>query len=204
MQSPPVTELRHDRYGGRIGVGNAPCAHPGCAERGEFRAPAFNGRRPGSDGPGDYQLLCLRHVREFNAGYDWFAGMSAEEIAAAQSPTNVWPNETRAFSHAASVDAPPKWQDFHDPLDAIGARYRKQKEERSAAMTGPALSAEESKALKLLGLNSDADKKAIRKAYSEKLRLFHPDRNGGDRSHERQLQKVVEAYQLLRKSEAFG
>jgi len=35
------------------------------------------------------------------------------------------------------------------------------------------------------------------------LRRYHPDRNGGDRSHERHLQAVVEAYQALRKSPAF-
>ena len=195
---------RHDRFHGRIGSGEKLCAHPGCDAAGEFRAPAFNGRRSGSDGPGDYQLLCLAHIREFNAGYDWFAGMDAEEIAAAQSPTYMWPHETRAFSPSASVDAPPKWQDFHDPLDAIGARFRRQKQERGAAMAGPQLSAEENRALKILGLSANADKKAVRKAYSEKLRLFHPDRNGGDRSKEQALQKVVESYQLLRKSAAFG
>jgi curved DNA-binding protein CbpA len=31
------------------------------------------------------------------------------------------------------------------------------------------------------------------------VRKYHPDRNGGDRSHEGKLQRVVEAYQLLRK-----
>jgi hypothetical protein len=98
----------NDRFHGRVGNGTARCAYPGCGEAGDFRAPSSHGRRGGSDGPGEYQLLCLDHVREFNAGYDWFAGMSAEQIAAAQSPTYTWPNETRAFSAAASVDAPPR------------------------------------------------------------------------------------------------
>ncbi|MFC4292450.1 J domain-containing protein [Sphingorhabdus arenilitoris] len=194
---------RPDRYGGRMGGGDTLCAHPDCAELGEFRAPAFNGRLSGADGPGDYQLLCLDHVREFNAGYDWFEGMTAQEIAAAQSPTYVWPNETRAFSAAASVDSPPKWQDFHDPLDAIGARFRRQRDERSAEMNAAPLSSAEHNALKLLGLTSAADKKAIRKAYSEKLRTYHPDRNGGDRSHERELQATLEAWAILRESKAF-
>ena len=36
------------------------------------------------------------------------------------------------------------------------------------------------------------------------VRRFHPDRNGGDRSHERRLGEVIEAYQTLRKSAAFA
>ena len=51
---------------------------PGCSEPGEFRAPGE--RRPGFDGPGEYRWFCLDHVRAFNAGYDWFAGMTPEEI----------------------------------------------------------------------------------------------------------------------------
>jgi curved DNA-binding protein CbpA len=36
------------------------------------------------------------------------------------------------------------------------------------------------------------------------VRLYHPDRNGGDRSHEAALQRVIEAYQLLRGAAAFA
>jgi len=36
------------------------------------------------------------------------------------------------------------------------------------------------------------------------VRRFHPDRNGGERNHEGQLQAVVEAYNLLRATPAFS
>jgi curved DNA-binding protein CbpA len=35
------------------------------------------------------------------------------------------------------------------------------------------------------------------------VRRYHPDKNGGDRSHEGRLAEVIEAYQLLRKAAAF-
>jgi curved DNA-binding protein CbpA len=56
----------------------------------------------------------------------------------------------------------------------------------------------------VLGLGMDADRKALRQRYSDLVRKFHPDRNGGDRSHEAALQRVIEAYQQLRKSPAFA
>jgi curved DNA-binding protein CbpA len=43
----------------------------------------------------------------------------------------------------------------------------------------------------------------LRKRYSALVRRYHPDKNGGDRSHEGKLREVIEAYQLLRKSPAF-
>ena len=195
-----------DRFHGRMYGSRRPCAYPQCPERGEFRAPNPYGKAPGPNGPGDYQWLCLTHVREFNAGYDWFAGMTAEEISAAQSPTNVWPGETRAFRANGNVDVPPKWADFHDPLDAISARFKGRMEDAKPAMgpNGQLLSGEDRKALTTLGLGHDADRRAVRSAYSALVWKYHPDRNGGDRSHEKALQAVIDAYAHLRDNPVIG
>ncbi len=192
--------VKHDRFHGRIGGVSRGCDWNGCNEAGEFRAP---GLRSGSfDGPGDYRWFCLDHVREFNARYDWFDGMSAEEIWNAQSPLSGWASETRAFRPTASVDATPHWADFNDPLEAIASRARLKKP--AARKDGRPITPDERRALDTLGLPLDAHRKALRSRYSEMVRRFHPDRNGGDRSYETRLQGVVEAYQLLRKSSVFA
>lgn len=189
-----------DRFHGRMRGSARPCAHPGCAERGEFRAPNPYGRAPGPNGPGDYQWLCLDHVREFNTGYDWFDGMTAEQIAEAQSPLNVWPSETRAFRASGNVDSPPRWADFADPLEAISGRFKARVEDAKpiVAPNGRVLSGEDKKALSTLGLGADADRKAVRGAYSKLVRKYHPDKNGGDRRHEKALQDVIAAYTHLK------
>lgn len=173
---------------------------------GEFRAPGA--RAPGFDGPGDWRWFCLGHVREFNAGYDWFEGMSAEEILRAQSPVAGWQTETRAFRDDTGVAGVPRWADFDDPLDAIGARASEIRDRASRAEAVShgfeRFSSSEREALMEIGLSGDADRSALRRRYSALVRRFHPDRNGGDRSHEARLQKVVEAYQLLKKSRAFS
>jgi len=193
------------RFHGRYENTQRLCDAPGCREAGEFRAP---GERPnGFDGPGQWRWFCLDHVREFNAGYDWFAGMSAEEILAAQSPIAGWRTETRAFRPDAGVGGMPRWADYDDPLDAISARARgiRSRAEREAkmAMSGR-FSREEAAALETMGLGSDTDRARLRRRYSELVRRYHPDRNGGDRRHEDKLGKVVEAYQLLRRSAALA
>jgi len=177
------------------------CAEPGCTEPGEFRAPNGRGAGHSIDGPGDYRWLCLDHVRAFNAGYNFFAGMSPEEIHDAQRPLAGWERETRAFASTGAADRPPRWADFADPLDAIGARFRDRMPQQRK--DGKPLSGKDREALRSLALDIDADRHALRSRYSELVRRYHPDRNGGDRSHEQQLQQVIDAYQHLRRAPAF-
>lgn len=194
-----ATDRPHSRFHGRVEGSRHHCAHPGCKEPGEFRAPGYGGHD--FDGPGDWRWLCLEHVREFNAAYNFFSGMDADEIAEAQNPYGGWDRQTRAFAHVGA-DRPPSWTDFADPLDAIGARWRNiQPTERKDGRT---LSPEDRRDLKTLGLEVDADRMALRRRYSEMVRRYHPDRNGGDRSHEARLQEVIDAYQRLRKAAAFA
>jgi hypothetical protein len=179
------------------------CAEPGCAEPGEFRAPGAASRH-GFDGPGDYRWLCLDHVRAFNSGYNFFAGMTPDEIHDALRPLAGWERETRAFNAAGGADRPPRWADFSDPLDAIGARFRDRMKDGADRKDGKPLSGRDREALKTLDLAIDADRMTLRKRYSELVRRYHPDRNGGDRSHEAKLQRVIEAYQQLKGSPAFA
>lgn len=197
-------QQRHDRFHGRIEGAERPCAAPGCDEDGEFRAPGP--RASGFDGPGDYRWFCLDHVRAFNSGYDYFAGMSADEIMAAQSPLSGWDQESRAFRPTAGIDAAPRWADFADPLEAISGRARARKARAAPAgrQDGRPVTPDERRALETLGLPLDADRKDLRGRYSQLVRKYHPDRNGGDRSFEERLQQVVEAYQLLRRAVAFA
>lgn len=193
-----------NRFHGRFEATGRACSWPGCGEAGEFRAP---GHRPsGFDGPGDYRWFCLDHVRQFNSGYDYFDGMSSEEIFQAQSPLRGWASETRAFRPDAGVDEAPHWANFSDPLEAISARARSHARERRRHMRSAAgrFTPVEERALSALGLEQDIDRRGLRQRYTELLRRFHPDHNGGDRSHEGRLQEVVGAYQVLRGATAFA
>ncbi|WP_313801231.1 J domain-containing protein [Sphingobium sp.] len=210
MTSDPFSTRRFNRFHGRV-ESDHPCAVPGCREPGEFRAPPLEGSGSGNagshhEGP-RWRWLCLDHVRAFNQGYNFFTGMSPEEIAAAQRPYAGWERETRAFSSNAA-SPPPKWSDFQDPLDAIGAKFRERvaraRADNQMRQDGKFLSKDDRRALEVMGLPIDADRKTLRQRYTELLRRFHPDHNGGDRSHEAMLQGVIEAYQLLRKAEAFA
>ena len=191
-----MATTRQTKWHGRVEGAAQRCAFRDCAEPGEFRAPLS----PADfDGPGSWQYLCLEHVRAHNARYNYFNGMSPEEIEAAQSPIAGWERATRAFA-GNGADRGPAWSDFADPLDAIAARYRP--EVRRQAVDR--FNASERHALGVLGLKDDIDRHGLRKRYSDLVRRYHPDRNGGDRSHEKRLIAVIEAYTLLKGARAFA
>ena len=195
------TGRRQGRFHGRVGGPDQPCEHPGCAEAGEFRAPR---QRDGSagDAADRWRWFCLEHVRAFNAGYNYFEGMNPDEIERAQRVYGGWERETRAFASAG--DPEPAWARFTDPADVLGARFTRAAREAPVSRNGQILSAEDRKALKVLGLTAEAGLSDIRRAYADRVRRFHPDRNGGDRNHERALQAVISAYTHLRKAPAFS
>ena len=199
--------VSRDRFHGRVESRGQTCQWPACEEAGEFRAPGAYS--PSFDGPGHYRWFCLDHVRQFNAGYDFFDGMSAEEIFRAQSPISGWERETRAFRPTAGVDGAPDWANFVDPLETISQRargFRRQAEQAARPQQrhdGRPVTREELRALDVLGLSVESDSRSVRRRYTEMLRLYHPDHNGGDRKHEARLQSVVDAYQLLRKAATF-
>lgn len=183
------------RMHGRVEGARAHCAVPGCGAPGEYKAPL----QPANfDGPGSWRFLCLDHVREHNARYNFFDGMSPDEIQEAQGPLGGWERPSRKFA-ANGADPPPAWSDFADPLDAISTRFRRSRDSKPSRFTKG-----EQRALSVLGLGDDADRHAVRQRYSTLVRRYHPDKNGGDRSHEGRLREVIEAYQLLRKSAAFA
>lgn len=189
------------RFHGRVEGATRACDHDGCRETGEFRAPPAEGSGGGFDGPGQWRWYCLDHVRAFNAGYNFFSGMSSDEIAEAQSPLNGWERETRAFA-SSGADRAPNWTNFTDPLEAISGRFRRTMPQDRK--DGRPLSGQDRQALKVLGLEVDADRRILRQRYADLVRRYHPDRNGGDRSHEKALQDVIAAYTQLKGAVAFA
>lgn len=170
-----------------------PCDHVGCRRAGEHRAPK------GRDLEGQYWHFCYDHAAAYNRRWNYFAGMSDEEFLA----------------HAAreEVGHRPTWTFRHGRLDRFSAAMRGFQGGRSGDVFGffgdsprsepqakprRRLTRLQGLALEAMALEEDADAGQIRARYAELVKRWHPDSNGGDRSAEANLQRVLHAYQTLK------
>jgi len=187
---------------------NAPGCHwPGCKERGDHRAPKGRGR------DGEYFLFCLDHVRDYNKSYNYFSGMSDEEVANFQKsavtghrPTwSVGVNSARASSSAngaARNGVPPNsfttsfsTEDVLGILGAPGSTENRTVRERQRPIRNL-----ERKSLNALNLDDTATREEIKARFKSLVKRHHPDLNGGDRASEDKLRKIIQAYSYLKQS----
>lgn len=178
--------------------GERACDHTGCRLAATARAPKSR------EHLNEHYWFCQGHAAEYNRQWNFFAGMSEGEIrkrqaqsAAGDRPT--WDFKASRFSREAASTAQGfgKGQGYRDPFNIFGqgtgAKTAAEPERRKLGKL-------ERNALADLDLDEDADSAKIRARYIELVKRCHPDSNGGDRSAEHKLQRVIKAYQQLRKA----
>jgi len=141
------------------------CDRVGCKERGDCPAP----KSPNSP---ERWYFCQTHAAEYNRGWDYFAGLDAEEAAereASERSENAGYRESAHYGWAGSGD---------------GSR-----------------SGDEMRALELLGLDPDAEFSEVKKAWRAKAKEVHPDVKPGDEAAARAFQSYQVAYEVLRAAE---
>jgi hypothetical protein len=163
------------------------CDAPGCEAAGEFRAPRDRNRLR------DYYWFCLPHVREYNAAWDYFRGMSAEEIERHLREDAGWQRPTWPLGRLGRVALDPA-EFLRDPLGVLAGGPEPAPRTRRTEEAPPELRA----ALGVLGLGWPVAVEELRARYKELAKRYHPDSNGGDRSAEERLKDINRAYSLLR------
>jgi hypothetical protein len=173
-----------------VAATSPPCAHAGCQERGDYRAPM------GRNHEGMFFCFCIDHVREYNAGYNYFDGMSDADVAKYQREAIVGHRPTWAMgvNRAAKGHREEGMNPggTHDPFNMFGGRAAAPEQEKPRRSHGAL------RALRTLDLDEMADQTTIRAKYKELVKLFHPDANGGDRSSEDRLREIIRAYKELK------
>jgi hypothetical protein len=174
------------------------CDHPGCTEAGQFRAPQGRLRE------GQFFCFCLDHVREYNASYNYFNGMTAEAVALYQREAIVGHRPTWSMGvNRAGKTFREDGDDTSQPIDPAGihhARARQAQNRRHASEEAkkPRHGIAALKALDEMGLDESADATVIKARYKDWVKRLHPDANGGDRSNEDKLREIIRAYNYLK------
>ena len=176
---------------------NPPCEWPGCSGAATHRAPKGRNRE------NEYWRFCLDHVREYNHSYNFFAGMSTDDIARYQREAVIGHRPTWKMgmnggkptgrSHAARFG--PAFEANDDPFELFGEA---QNGEHLRRRETHVIRNAERKALDTLGLEGEATTAKIKVRFKELVKRHHPDANGGDRSSEERLREIIQAYNYLK------
>ncbi|HUI20079.1 MAG TPA: J domain-containing protein [Methylocella sp.] len=169
------------------------CQHPGCREPGEFRAPMGRLRE------GQYFCFCLDHVREYNASYNYFNGMSVEAMALYQREALVGHRPTWSMgAKRRSKNFREEGDDASRQGETLGMFRTDTQAYSCEAPRKPRYGLAALKALDQLGLDDTVDMAAIKARYKDLVKRLHPDANAGDRSNEDKLREIIRAYNYLR------
>ncbi|MFT8719371.1 J domain-containing protein [Acetobacter sp.] len=165
------------------------CDAPGCTMEAGYRAPrsrtALN----------EYFWFCLTHVREYNARWDYYKGMSSAQIEAQLKADMSWDRPSWKIGHVGNK--PFSEDDILDPLDVLKAsradrarRHRQSREPRTPERLR--------EPLVTLGLHWPVSLEEVKARYKVLAKENHPDANNGDRHAEERLKIINVAYSTLR------
>jgi hypothetical protein len=141
----------------------------------------------------------LEHVADYNRRWNYFAGMSDGEFKdyLAREEVGHRPTWTFRSGRLDRFSAAMRDARFGRRGDAFGLFGPGEPQEAAPPRTRR-LTRLQTMALEALSLDERADAVAIRARYAHLVKRWHPDSNGGDRSAEDNLQRVLKAYQTLK------
>ncbi len=169
------------------------CDHPDCVAGGDFRAPKSRLDLR------DYYWFCLDHVRAYNAAWNYYAGMSDNEIEAEIRSDTVWQRPTWRLGDRHGPGYTARVRDSFGVFSGGGRGARRDRERPNREAVRRALSAQE-QALAVFEIEPPFTPVRLKARYKALVKLHHPDAHGGDKAAEEKLKVINQAYATLKAS----
>ena len=187
----------------RLRAQSPACEWPACQAPATHRAPKGRQRER------EYWQFCLEHVRAYNHSYNFFAGMTPEDIARYQKDAIIGHRPTwkmgmsggRPNARSRSYRLRKQFANADDPFGMfreLGADGARRASFRGGAPETRSIRNAERKALNTLGLEAEASTQDVKTRFKQLVKRHHPDANGGDRSSEDKLREIIQAYNYLK------
>ena len=162
------------------------CEWKNCKEIAEHKAPAER------DNSRNFKWLCKIHIKMFNKNWNYFEGMSQNEIENFIKSDITWHRPTQKFGSS---------DNFFNILwnNALNDNFNLFKGEKIFKDSKyNRLNEKDKDAFKIMGLEINTEWLIIQKKFKTLVKKFHPDRNSGNKQFEDKLKKVTLAYSHLK------
>ena len=162
------------------------CDHPACGQPGDFRAPKSR------DHLNEYYFFCLDHVRAYNKAWDYFAGLSPDDVEAYTRDATVWERPTWPIGQWGANERMLRDKAMRD----IFSGAAKTADEPTPA---PPMSLAERESLTTLELQPPVTFLTIKTQYRALVKIYHPDLHGGDAQRQEKFKDINQAFATLRR-----
>ena len=162
------------------------CEWQNCNKSGNYKAPLEK------DNSKNFKWLCEEHIKLFNKSWDYFEGMSENEIANFLKADLTWHRPTQEFGSSDNFfnilwnNAMSDKFNIFNKDDSLHVNKRRK------------LDNKDKDAFTIMGLDFNADWATIQKKFKILVKKFHPDKNLGNRQYEDKLKKITLAYSHLK------
>ena len=178
------------------------CEWPECISEGEHRAPKSR------EHIHEYRWFCIEHVRIYNRSWNYYEGMSDEQVdKLIRSDTTwnrpTWPlgdhrRDASVDDEIASFGLENIGVGYENIIDPFGFFTKETKFKRSMdGVTKASLSPAERKALSLLDLDVNVTVTELKARYKLLVKRYHPDVTGGNKKSEERFKQINEAYETV-------
>ncbi len=169
------------------------CDHPDCGQAGDYRAPKSRDRLQ------DYYFFCLNHVRAYNQTWNYFAGLSPEEVESYTRDATVWERPSWPLGRWGLKAGGAGGEENKLRAKAMRDIFGESETQEDAPSPVPPLPQAEREALVTLDLEPPIDFPAIKKQYRILVKKYHPDLHGGDPLVEEKFKSINHAFSTLRR-----
>ena len=171
------------------------CDAPGCPLPSEHRAPRSRGDLR------SYYWFCLEHVRTYNRQWNYYAGLSPEEIEREIRAATTWWRPTWPLGARSGHGV--RHKNDH-PRVYYSAFGMEDWEHERVAPAGngiggwrPRPGSEEERALGVFDMDPPVTRDGVKARYKVLVKRHHPDANFGDKDAEERLKLINRAYSAL-------
>ena len=159
---------------------------------GKFRAPKSRSTL------NEYYFFCIKHVTEYNKSWDFYKGLSVDQIELSMRKDTVWDRPSWPLKGNPSI----VMDQLNDFITNDYSLFEKDKEIRDFLKNKTIdenLTSSEQKSLKVLELKIPITVDTIKKKYKKLVKIFHPDVNANNKEAEIKFKEITEAYKILLK-----
>ena len=166
------------------------CDKKECKQKGEFKAPKSRKNL------NEYYFFCLDHVKEYNKSWDFYRGLTVNQIESSLREDTIWnrpswPLKGNPYKVIEQIN-----NLYDDKINELNLDNNKRNYFQNKIFN-ERFTTEENKALSILNVKLPITLEKIKKNYKKLVKIFHPDVNGNNKNAEEKFKEINKSYKII-------